>query len=43
MYVSISESEREDNDMCLVLNDEGLALGLSNNVSIDDWNEDHHT
>ena len=43
MYVLGSESEREEDDMCVVPNDEGSAPRPSNKIPIDDWDEDHHT
>ena len=43
MYLPISESQSEDEDMCMVSNDEGLAPGPSNKISTNDWDEEQHT
>ena len=43
LYVPGSETETEDEDMCVVSEDEGLAPGPSNRISIDDWDEEQHT
>ena len=43
MYVPRSESESENDDMCVVSDDEGPAPGTFNIISIDDWDEEQHT
>ena len=43
LYVPGSESESEDEDMCVVSEDEGLAPGPSYRISTDDWDEEQHT
>ena len=43
VYVPRSESESEDYDMCVASDEEGLALGASNRISIDDWDEEQNT
>ena len=42
MYLLASKSESEDEDMCVVFDDEGLAPGASNKTSTDDWDEEQH-
>ena len=43
MYLPRSESESEDEDMCVVSDDEGPALGPSNRICTNDWDEEQHT
>ena len=43
LYVPGSESESEDEDMCVASDDEGPAPGPSNRISTDDWDEEQHT
>ena len=43
VYLPRSETETEDEDMCVVSNDEGLAPGPSNRISTNDWHEEQHT
>lgn len=43
VYVLRSESESEDDDMCLGSDDEGPTPNTSNRISRDDWDEKEHT
>ena len=43
MYVLGSETKSEDEDMCMVFDDEGPAPGPSNRISTNDWDEEQHT
>ena len=43
LYLPGSESESENEDMCVVCDDEGLAPGPSNRISINDWDEEQQT
>ena len=43
VYLSGSESESEDEDMCVLFDDEGLAPGPSNRICTYDWDEEQHT
>ena len=38
-----SERESEDEDMCVVSDDENPAPGASNRISKNDWDEEQHT
>ena len=42
MYLLGSETESEDEDMCMVSDDEGLAPGPPNRISTNDWDEEQH-
>ena len=43
IYVVGSESESEDDDICVVCDDEGPAPGTSKKISGDDQDEEQHT
>ena len=43
LYVPRSEIESEDEDICVVFEDEGLAPGPSYRISTDNWDEERHT
>ena len=43
MYLPKLETKTEDEDMCVVSDDEGPALGPSNKISTNDWDEKQHT
>ena len=43
LYLPRSETETEDEDMCVVSDDEGPAPGPSNRISTNDWDEEQHT
>ena len=43
VHLSGSESESEDENMCVVSDYEGPAPSSSNKISIDDWDEEQHT
>ena len=43
VYLPGSETETEDEDMCVVSDDEGPAPGPSNRISTNDWDEEQHT
>ena len=43
MYLLRSESKSEDEDMCVVFDDEEPAPGPSNRISTNDWDEEQHT
>ena len=43
VYLPRSESETEDEDICMVSDDEGPAPGPSNRISTNDWDEERHT
>ena len=43
VYVLGSETETQDDDMCVVFYDEGLGPGPSNRISTNDWDEEQHT
>ena len=43
LYVPGSESESENEDMCVVSEDEGLAPSPSYRISTNDWDEERHT
>ena len=43
LYLPRSESESEDEDMCVVSDDQGPAPGPSNKISTNDWDEEQHT
>ena len=43
IYLRGSESESEEEDMCVVSDDDGLAAGPSNSISTNDWDEEQHT
>ena len=43
MYLPRSEGENEDEDMCVVFDDEGLPPGPSSRISTNDWDEEQHT
>ena len=40
MYLPGSESESEDEDMCVVSDDEGMAPGPSKRISTNDWDKE---
>ena len=42
LYLLGSETDTEDEDMCVVSDDEGLAPGPSNRISTNDWDEEQH-
>ena len=43
VYILGSESESEDENICVVSDDEGPAPGPSKRISKDDWDEERHT
>ena len=43
MYLLGSKSESEDEDMCVVSDDEGPAPSPSNRISTNDWDEEQRT
>ena len=43
LYLPKSETETEDEDMCMVSDDKGLDPGPSNRISTNDWDEEQNT
>ena len=43
MYLPESETKTNDEDMCVVSNDEGPAPSPSNRITTNDWDEEQHT
>ena len=43
VYLPKSESESEDENMCVLSDDEGPAFGPSNKISTNDWDDEQHT